>query len=228
MAKKIKASAKDHPYKQFIHSLNAFESVKPFIEQLQKNAPQIEKKISVEDCLSDLNANFEMLNTRLFFGMQINRLFAAKTNEESTDILFKKYQDIIAQDIVVTQASRTKLDPHCKSELDFSSAISHYKKWLLQLLFILFLTKPVEKFQYNDADLILYLLHIYQIKPGQTVSKVTLRSAAKIDADVVSELARNTEIHLHQHLSNSHWGCISLPHDGLQGYVPMAYIKVIF
>lgn len=229
MAKKIKSSLKDHPYTQLVNQLKQYGQLTPFLDQLQNFSLTVEKKLSIEDCLNDLHANFDMLNTRLFFGMQVERLFATETLSEkmNVDSMFKKYHDIIAQDITVSALSRQKLDPHCKSEYDFSSAISHYKKWLVQFLFILFLTKPVEKFHYQSEDLTLYLLFIHQIQLGQTISKVTLRTAAKIDSSAILELPRNTDIRLHQHLSNTQWAYISLADNDVQGFVPLAYIKTI-
>ena len=226
MAKKSKQDTHSNVGLTFIHFLKQNASLSSYIEQIQKFSVTVERKLSIEDCLRDLHTNFAMLNSRAFLALQTQRL-ANTTQHLNDEQRYQQFLDILAQDIVVSAQSREILDPHCKSEQDYSSAIAHYKKWLVNVLFLVLIFHPMENFKYTDDVLIQYLLFCHEIYNGETISKVKLRSAARIDADIVSELSRSIALRVHSHLTNEHWAYVSLADEsGLKGYLPVAYIKV--
>lgn len=226
MAKKPKQPIKNATSSAFVQHLKQHAPLTPYIELVKKFAISVNKKLTTDDCLTDLNANLDLIRTRAFLGLQLERL--AESQIAYTDIAksFQQVEHILNEDIVVSAHSRQLLDPHCKSERDYSSAINHYKKWLLQLLFLLTMFESTEKFKYSNAVLEEFLLFIHDVFCGETISKVTLRQAAKIDATTVTELLRGTAIQVHSHFTNAHWSYVTVTSLQQSGYVPSAYIKI--
>lgn len=225
LSKKSKSHTKPSASTGFIQFLKQNSELSPYLEQVQKFSHNVEKKLSLDACVADLQLNLHHLKTRAFLGLQTQRLVATYTSKDELQTSWEKFQHILGQDIVVSDSARQRLDPHCKSELDYSSVINHYKKWILQLLFLLIFFHQSENFLYPDDFIEKYLMFIHDIEAAHSSSQVKMRSAAKIDADIVFELPRHSILYVHHHLSSSHWAYVTAPECQCSGYIPVAYIK---
>ena len=227
MAKKNTVNDLSNASTAFITSLQQRPELQPYIEHAQKFSSSVEKKLSIHDCLQDLDLNLETIRDRAFFGLQIKRMITADPFTQDVEKTFSQLQDILGKDIVVSIDSRKKLDPHCKSELDYSSAIDHYKKWLLHILFLLVFFHPTSDFSYNADFIKKYFYFIHQILAGKTISKVKMRRGPKIDEDIITELSPHTNVLIHTHRSVPHWLYLTVADQDLDGYVPSAYVKIV-
>lgn len=224
MSKKAKSHNIPRASTSFIQFLKQNTELAPYLEQVQKFSYSVEKKLSLDACVQDLQLNLDHLKSRAFLGLQTQRLVATYKNGE-THTVWEQFQQILAEDITISARARERIDPHCKSALDYSSAISHYKKWLLQLLFLLLFFHQSENFLYSNDFIKDYLMFIHDIEVAHSSAHVKMRTAAKIDADIIIELPRHSILHVHRHLSSSHWAYITAPELNHSGYIPAAYIK---
>ena len=198
-----------------------------------------EKRVmpSLNQQLLDIKLNLNGLNEYPLAKLQLLRLIENKPDQE-VEQFYQALQHILADHIDLTAASRQIIDPYTKSERDYSSSVNQYKKWLLQVIFIL-LWLCVEPQTSSTAardildqpdDITLEILgffnHIYQ---ATTTSRVTLRDQPNIQGQAILDLARHQILQVIGKPVNTHWLKVQLQHEDeiIVGHLQAVYVKAV-
>lgn len=229
LAKKIEnRSLSQRDSQKFILALKHDVALTPFIQQAQDFIAHLPATLGLAEQFLDIQANFQILKARPLSAVQLNRLVQSYAEENQQDIqhYFEQFKAILSNDVQVSATSRHILDPRCKSEQDFSSSINHYKKGLVQILFLL-LAFNRHDFTYTDeliTDFLSFLNHIYT---ATTISRIKLRENANINSDVLMEIPRNTAVHVYGHPVNGHWVKVTVQTEDkmTEGYLQHNYLK---
>lgn len=215
---------------QFIQSLNThFDDnhvVKAQIASAQDYITQLDVIPSIAQQKADIALIFKALNDQPLSKLQFNRLLQQDAQIDA-EVRFEKFKTIVETHVQITTDSRGLIDPYYKSEHDYSSRITHYKKWLLNVLCI-YLGYLPDAVYTNEALLTEYLAFINRIYEGTTTSRVTLRQAPQIQAEALTDLPRNTVLQVFGKVIHQHWVKVIYTTDStvLQGYVQLVYLKI--
>lgn len=210
---------------KFILALQQDSDLIPFIQQAQSFVAQLPDIFNLNTQFLDIQANLQWLKVHPLTAVQFNRLVKSDIAQQDVNVYFEKFKTIF-NNVQVSTQSRKILDPHCKSEQDFSSAIHHYKIALLTVLFLL-LGFNRDNFDYNDEFITDYLGFIHHIYRASTISRISLRANPNIQSDVLMEIPRNTEVNVHGGPIHQHWVKVTLHFDDqdIEGYVQHSYLK---
>lgn len=227
LAKKIeKCSLTQRNSQKFILALKQNSALTPILQQTQEFIAKLSPAPSLAEQILDVQFNLQQLKAQPLTAVQLNRLIQSEAFQQDIQSYFEQFKTILSNNVQVSEASRQILDPRCKSEFDFSSAIQHYKKGLLSILFLL-LGFNRDKFTYTDEFITDYLSFLHHIYTASTISRIKLRVDPHINSDILVEIPRNTPVNVYGYPIHIHWLKIKvqLEHQTFEGYVQQSYLK---
>lgn len=227
LAKKIeKGSFAQRDSQKFILALKKNLALAPLLQQAQEFIAKLSPSPSLANQILDIQCNLTHLKEQPLTAVQLNRLVQSEVSNQDILGYFEQFKTILANHVEISIASRQILDPSCKSELDFSSAINHYKKGLLTVLFLL-IGFNHSKFAYTDEFIFDYLSFLNHIYSAMTISRIKLRLDPNINSDILVEIPRNTLVDVHGYPINMHWVKVTvmIENHKLDGYLQHNYLK---
>ncbi len=222
----------EHPWLVLLKE-NPF--IQGYIQQLHLWISKFKPILSIEQQYLDIDKNTQILIDYPMTGVQVGRLrkhialllaeSESNFSEHDLNQTFEEFQDSIANQITLTNASRQWIDPHCKSIRDFSSNITAYKQWLEKVMFLV-LCFNTQKTDLSESILNDFLALLNGIVSASTISRIRLRHQPKIDSVSFVEIPRNTPIKILGAPIDQHWVKVNVQLDGTasEGYLQLAYI----
>ena len=223
----------EHPW---LVLLKENQFIQAYVQQLHLWISKFKPILSIEQQYLDIDKNTQILIDYPMTGVQVGRLrkhialllaeSESNFSEHDLNQTFEEFQDSIANQITLTNASRQWIDPHCKSIRDFSSNITAYKQWLEKVMFLV-LCFNTQKTDLSESILNDFLALLNGIVCASTISRIRLRHQPKIDSVSFVEIPRNTTIKILGVPIDQHWVKVSVQFDDMEseeGYLQLAYI----
>ena len=221
---------------RLIQSLQQAHVLKPWLELIRaytekRNMPSLNQQ------LLDIQLNVDGLKEYPLARIQLLRLIEKKSQQD-INAFYTAFEAIWADYLDLSPTSRQIIDPYTKSERDYSSSVNQYKKWLLQVIFVLVYLEataqslaiaPQTILEQTDEVILEVLAFFNHIYYATTTSRVTLRDQPNIQAQAILDLPRQQMLQVIGQPINTHWLKVQLPHENetIVGHLQAVYIKVM-
>lgn len=210
---------------RFISTINSASELQTFIHSLRKSINN-HKNLTISQQRDDLLENIQLIQKQPFLSLQLQRVLNSELQDSDIAKYYNNFKEILEDyPISVQLQSKLCLDTNYKANM-FSSAISNYQKYLLDLLFIIYC------FNFDNVDFTVdfiedYLKFIHQIHVAQVTTKISLREQATINSSILVEIPRNSRVKVYASLVNEYWVKVLFVHHNteIEGYIQSIYLK---
>lgn len=210
---------------QWIKNIQKHQDSFDFRQNAQQIFHQIRQQPSLEQQLSDLEENFQLLLQRPLIRLQTQRLFQNYVQQhQNLEQTFSGFQTIWNEQFAISSNTLKQLDPNYISPRYANADTSRYKSYLIHLLFMMLCINPVE--MKAPQYLPHFVAWMNGIEQAKTTAKVTLRMMPNIQSEILVELPKHSVVNVYTD-ENPLWKKIrfAIDHQERFGYVMKAYLK---